>query len=352
MKRLLHVFATFGAGGPQVRATQLIARLGGTALHTIVAMDEDRAAERLLPAGHDVELLLPPPKAPLLTMVSSFARLLRERRPDLVLTYNWGAIEAAWAARRLSLPHVHHEDGFGPGEVKRRFLRRSWLRRYVLSRSPVIVPSSVLHGIARREWKLRTVHHLPNGVDLQRFAPSAPATPLVLGTVGGLRQEKDHATLLRAFARMRHQDCVLRLVGDGPLRGPLRALAEDLGIQPRVQFAGAIADPAPEYRAFSLFVLSSQTEQMPLSMLEAMASGLPVVATDVGDVRDMLPMECRGSLVPANYVEALAQALDALVGDPARRQREGQLNRAHCEQHYELGQCLQRYVEVYERAMR
>lgn len=351
MSHLLHVFATFGAGGPQVRASQLLAALGPRHRHSIVAMDGNRDAAALLPAGIDATLLPRPQPASLFANVRAFAGLLRQQRPDLLLTYNWGAIEAAWAGRKLGLQQVHHEDGFGPDEVTRRLWRRNWLRRHVLARTPVIVPSAVLRDIAERQWHLGTVHHLPNGVDLDRFTPGAPSVPPVIGTVGGLRQEKDQATLLRAFAAMRQRHCELHLLGDGPLRGPLGALADDLGIAARVRFRGAIADPAPEYRRFTLFALSSQTEQMPLSVLEAMASGLPVVATDVGDVRALLPVECRGSIVPPSYPEALAGALDAMLEDPARRQREAALNRAHCERHYELSRCLQRYVEVYERAL-
>jgi glycosyltransferase involved in cell wall biosynthesis len=97
-----------------------------------------------------------------------------------------------------------------------------------------------------------------------------------------------------------------------------------------------------------VFALSSRTEQMPLSMLEAMASALPVASTDVGDVRIMLPEQCRGALVPAGDSRGLAAALDALARDPERRQREGRWNRAHCLEHYELGMCMQRYVDLYE----
>jgi len=225
----------------------------------------------------------------------------------------------------------------------------------------VIVPSEQLLAIARTEWRLgERAQHLPNGVDLARFRPAnAPAAvavptdrarPFTIGTVGGLRGEKDHAALLQALALMRRPARLL-LVGDGPERGGLEARARALGIAERVQFAGSCADPAPHYRAMDLFALSSRTEQMPISLLEAMASGLPVASTDVGDVRVMLPAACRGALVPPGDAAGLGRVLDELAADPQRRAREGAANRRRCEQRYELAACHERYVAVYERVL-
>jgi glycosyltransferase involved in cell wall biosynthesis len=324
-------------------------------------MDGDLAALEALPAGLSVERLPRPAARAFAGSARAFVRLLRARQPDLLLTYNWGAIEAVAAAWWLGLRAiVHHEDGFGPAEQRRRLRRRNWLRRVLLGPVPaVIVPSAQLLAIAHTEWRLGArAQHLPNGVDVARFrpvrepapAPGAGARPFTIGTVGGLRGEKDHAMLLSALAAMRRPARLL-LVGDGPERGGLEARARDLGVAARVQFAGACADPAPHYRAMDLFTLSSRTEQMPISLLEAMASGLPVASTDVGDVRVMLPAACRGALVPPGDAVGLGRVLDELAADPQRRAREGAANRRRCEQHYELGTCHERYVAVYERVL-
>jgi glycosyltransferase involved in cell wall biosynthesis len=360
-RRLLHVFATLGRGGPQLRAVQLIERMGGGFEHAVVAMDGDLSALDALPAGLAVERLPRPAARAFAGSALAFVRLLRARQPDLLLTYNWGAIEAVAAAWWLGIRAiVHHEDGFGPAELRRRHWRRNWLRRLLLGPVPVvIVPSENLLAIARAEWRLGArAQHLPNGVDVARFRP-APAAgavptdrarPFTIGTVGGLRGEKDHGVLLAALALMRRPARLL-LVGDGPERAGLEARARDLGIAERVQFAGSCADPAPHYHAMDLFALSSRTEQMPISLLEAMASGLAVASTDVGDVRVMLPAACRGALVPPGDPAALARALDDLAADPQRRAREGAANRRKCVQRYELGACHERYVAVYERVL-
>jgi glycosyltransferase involved in cell wall biosynthesis len=348
-----------------------------------------------------------------LANVKALQALLAAERPDLVLTYNWGAIEAAWAARRLRLPLVHHEDGFLPDEAQRRHARRSWLRWWVLKGTPVVVPSAVLQRIAVGEWGLRArdVNHLVNGVDLARFVPRAAgglaaasgpgaaaaagspaksatasaaarpaassaaaspaaaspaaaspaaspaaarpaaARPLVVGTVGGLRPEKDHATLLAAFAQC-PDTTRLQIVGGGPLDAPLRSQAHALGITDRVQFVGPVADTAPCYAQFDVFVLSSRTEQLPLVLLEAMACGLPVVATDVGDVRATLPYDAGPCIAPPADADALASSLRLLLGNQGLRASLGQKNRQVVAERFAAGACLQRFVDLYRQTAR
>ncbi|MBL8725165.1 MAG: glycosyltransferase [Planctomycetes bacterium] len=346
----VHVFATFGAGGPQIRAVQLLAALGPGRRHVVVAMDGRTEALAQVPQGLAVRCVPPPPRAGMLATVRALRTLLRAERPALVLTYNWGAIEAVWAARSAGLPLVHHEDGFLPDEAVRRLRRRSWLRRWLLARVPVVVPSAVLRGIATREWHLGNVHHLPNGVDLERFRPAPAPAACLVGTVGGLRPEKDHDTLLRALAELPMARA--ELVGAGPLEGALRSTAAALGLADRVQFAGATHDTAACYQRFGVFVLSSATEQLPLVLLEAMASGLPVVATDVGDVRATLPEGSRRFVVPPRAPQALAKALAELLADPALRATLGAANRAAAEQRFDARTCLSRFLDLYARTAR
>src|SRR5262249_33719656 len=142
-------------------------------------------------------------------------------------------------------------------------------------------------------------------------------------TVAALRAEKNVARLLRAVAAV--PGCRLVIVGDGPERPALAALAAGLGIADRVSFAGHQAETPDFYARFDLFALSSDTEQMPLSVIEAMASGLPVAATDVGDVRQMLTAE-NAPFVTALDDSALAAAIGALAADGALRRRLGAAN--------------------------
>jgi glycosyltransferase involved in cell wall biosynthesis len=356
-RTFVHVFSTFGAGGPQIRAVQLLAHLGPSVRHVIQAMDGCTDAKAQLPVGLDVRFAPPPPRGGFHKTVRAQRVFFAKEQPDLVLTYNWGAIESVNAARHERLPRVHHEDGFGPEETQRRLRRRNWMRWWVLSLSgavPVIVPSQVLQGIALAEWGLGSgnVHHLPNGVDLARFRPASrtPSTEFVVGTVGGLRAEKDQAMLLHAMERLDTGRCVI--VGGGALDGELRALASSLDLSARVHFAGPVTDTSASYAAFDVFALSSRTEQMPMVLLEAMACGLPVVATDVGDVRRILPEEGQAFVVPARDPEAFGNALGILRDDAELRRRLGAANRRVVEARYESRLCLDRFAAIYRGAMR
>jgi glycosyltransferase involved in cell wall biosynthesis len=146
-----------------------------------------------------------------------------------------------------------------------------------------------------------------------------------------LRPEKNIARLVRAFAQVRTTvPCRLAIVGDGPQRAALQSLAEELGLAEAVIFTGHLTKPEQALRSMDVFALSSDTEQMPISLLEAMASGLPVVSTDVGDVRAMLPPEA-APWITALDDAALARALADLLNDPSQRSLLGQANRARAE---------------------
>jgi glycosyltransferase involved in cell wall biosynthesis len=218
-------------------------------------------------------------------------------QPDMLLSYNFGAIE--WAAGNLPacVPQVHVEDGFGPDEALRQLQRRLWGRRLMLGcgHASVVVPSRRLVQHAQAWWiPAQRLRYIPNGVTVEAGATARPVVPagrpLVIGTVAGLRPEKNLARLLRAFALARRQhDVRLLVVGDGVARAALQALAQALGVAADVEFTGYLRDPGSRLRDMDLFALSSDTEQQPISMLEAMALGIPVIATRVGDVPFIVP---------------------------------------------------------------
>lgn len=358
---ILHVFATFSPGGPQVRAAELVNRLGREARHTIVAMDrQTQTRERL--EGVECTLVDPPPPGGFLRTARTMARLIREAAPDLVLTYNWGAIETVLGARLAKMRAlIHHEEGFGPQETDRFLRRRIWIRRALLPAAhAIIVPSHVLERVATEVWKqpASRVKYLPNGVDLERFRPRDDTArrgddDVVIGNVAHFRGEKNQALLIRSFAQCTHRDRArLLLVGDGPTRGDAERLAGELGVADRVRFAGPMPDTAPLYAEMDVFALSSRTEQMPLVVLEAMASGLPIVSTDVGDVRSMVAESQRDAIVPRDDAAALAAVLDAWIDAPERRRAAGADNRRRCEEKFETGTCLQAHLDLYDAARR
>jgi glycosyltransferase involved in cell wall biosynthesis len=336
-KTLLHVFPTFAVGGAQTRFTSIANHLGDEARHVVVSLDGRLDARERLDPGVDVTFADPGGDAD-----ASFGRggefrravrFLRYAGADLLVTSNWGAMDWAAAGRLTRLPHIHTEDGFGPDEQARQLTRRVLARRLILRSSQVVLPSSTLMKIAAREWRLPAMRlvYIPNGIDIGRFAGAAPAElppgeGAVVGTIAVLRPEKNLARLVRAFAKVRaHRPARLVIVGDGPERGPLEALATSLGIAESVLFTGYRTDAERWLAAFDVFALSSDTEQMPLSLLEAMAAGRPAVSTDVGDVRDMLAPENGRFVVPRDDA-ALADAMAALLADTALARATGAAN--------------------------
>lgn len=331
---LLHAFPGFTTGGAQRRFVAIANRWGRDFRHAIVAMDGVTDARHLLDPGLDVTF---PPfairKGDTLATLRTMRRLLRTLRPATLVTSNWGTIEWAIANRLPHVPHLHMEDGFGPEERDRQLPRRVLARRLLLRGARLLVPSRNLERIARAQWRLDPLY-VANGVDLARFAPTRHAPGLaVIGTVAGLRPEKNLARLLRASAiAARSVPHRVLIVGDGPERPALEALARELGLD--AEFTGPIADPAPLYARMDVFALSSDTEQMPLSVLEAMAAGLPVAATAVGDIAAMVAEPNRPFLAE-RAPEPLAAAIGTLLADPALRERVGAANRARAEAAYD-----------------
>ena len=361
---LLHVFSNFVPTGPEIRTVQLIEAFGRGLRHSILSMDGRTSAADRLPSGVDVRILESPPKAGSFATAKRLRRVLTEEEPDLVLTYNWGAFDMLLAARSAGFRRViHHEEGFNEDEAESFKRRRVLARRLVLPGvGRLIVPSERLRSVATDLWKVHPerIRLIPNGIRLDRFARrdghpelrarlGIPADAVVAGSVGSFRAVKNFTRLLDAVAAA-GLEVHLLLVGDGEERPALEARAAAPDLAGRVHFAGYQKDPAPFYRALDLFALSSDSEQMPVCLLEAMASSLPAVATDVGDVRAMLPPGQAPFLVPldgAATASALGACIAGLARSPETRERLGAANRQRVEGSFAFAGMCEAYRDVY-----
>jgi glycosyltransferase involved in cell wall biosynthesis len=362
---LLHVFPGFGVGGAQMRLAQIANRWGARFAHRIVSLDGNLACRERLDPTLDVAFLDPGlVKTDAIGNLRKIRAALASWRPDVLVTSNWGAIEwaiaTAWPGGARPR-HIHTEDGFGPEERDRQLPRRVWTRRLALRRAVVVLPSRTLLSLATDVWRLNPAHlrYIPNGVDVARFAPavSPPAPPWpattgsVIGTVAALRPEKNLSRLLQAFRLV--CDALpaahLVIVGDGPERSALHAEAATLGLASQVTFAGHLTQPEAAYQSFDVFALSSDTEQMPLSVLEAMAAARPVAATAVGDIATMLSAENLPYVTP-RAAAPLAAALLSLLRDPARRTAIGAANHAKAQRDYGQDRMCEAYAALYEGA--
>lgn len=363
--RILHVHSTFDAGGKEVRCARLINAWGKDATHAIVSGDIDkRGAARLLSPAVNVSW----PRFPALQGNPTPGRLLKLAAAmagyDLVCTYNWGAIDAVMAHTLFADVHklpplVHHEDGFNADETAKLKTRRNWYRRIALGRTAaLVVPSRKLERIALEVWKQpRTrVLRIANGIDTRAFSvsPKRDVLPglikrpgeLWLGSLAGLREVKNLGALVRAMAAM-PPAWHLVIAGEGPERDMLVRLAAEIGVEDRVHLPGFVAQPEKLVGLFDLFALSSHSEQFPLSVVEAMAAGLPVVAPRVGDIAEMVASDNGPFLAPAGDEGALVAQLRALADSPAERKRIGQANRDKARAEYDAKGMTQRYRALY-----
>ena len=338
----VHVFASFGVGGVPLRMVRVINHFGPRLRHTIISLDDNLEAAQDFTGNLDVQLMAAGQerRRGLVRTLVANAAALRRLRPDLLITYNWGAIEWAMANRlRPVARHMHFEAGFGKEEADRQLPHRVLFRRWALARcAKVVVPSRVLEDFAHKVWKLpaEQVAYIPNGVDVGRFADPARdgiggfirrPGELVVGTVAPLRREKNIGRLLRVFASL-DPSLKVRLViaGDGAERQTLTRLAGEFGVAERVMFTGRVA-PEAVLGTFDIFALSSDTEQMPNALLEAMAASRAVVAVDVGDVKSILCEDNRHFVAARDDEPAFAAALSRLLRDPAKRIELGRRNR-------------------------
>src|SRR5205085_11032354 len=242
------------------------------------------------------------------------------------------------------------------------FPRRVWTRRLTLRRSIVVVPSQTLYKIARNTWRLPASRllYVPNGVDCDRFtATGDPAVragagipdcdvPLV-GTVARLSPEKNLHRLIDAFAMVLRAErrALLVIIGDGPERDSLAEHVRAKGLESFVIFTGKYPHPERLLPFLSVFALSSDTEQMPLSVLEAMAAGVPIAATDVGDVRELLSDQNHAFVVQRD-ISMLASAIAYLLDNPDRARRIGAANALRARERYDYGKMFEAYHHLFD----
>ena len=370
MLHLLHLHSSFQPGGKELRSAKLINAFGKQVRHTIVSAEPGAlGAATAIRRGIDVTY---PKDFPALNGSPSPARLqvlAQAMKPfDLILTYNWGAMDAAMAHAVFRSFHdlpplVHHEDGFNEDEADGLKTSRNWYRRLALARSSaLVVPSQRLERIALDVWKQPRgrVALIGNGipVDDYRKTPRRNALPRVVkhegeywvGTLAGLRKVKNLPRLVRAFAPL-PEFWQLVILGQGPERDAIRSEASRLGISHRVHLPGFVPDPAKAVGLFDIFALSSDSEQFPISVVEAMAAGLPVASPNVGDVAAMIAPENRELISQAGDEAALSQALQRLASDPDLRARLGAANRARAQAEYDEAAMVEAYRAVYAAAL-
>jgi len=293
---------------------------------------------------------------------------LRELRPDIVHTRNLATLEGQVVAAAAGVAgRVHGEHGWDVGDpdgtsTKNRRLRRlarPFVHRYIaLSRH---IGDYLRHSVGVPAPRIAQIY---NGVDTRRFSPGdrprwvndvfGPGEHWVVGTVGRLQGIKDQTSLLRAFARLRETGgdaadrARLVVVGDGPLMDDLCRERDALGLVDRCWFAGRREDVPELMRGMDLFVLPSLAEGICNTVLEAMACGVPVVATSVGGNPELVADGVTGRLVEPGAPEALSQAMAACLAQPDEARQQGLAARRVVEEHFSMKAMVDAYAGVYD----
>ena len=371
---VLHVIHQLAMGGMENNLVNLINRMDAARFRHAIACVEDFSDFRNRLVKPDVDVVaLHRSRIGVQRLRLELFRLCRRLRPAIVHSRNRSGLDALLPARLAGVRYrVHGEHGWDVEDLHGENWKLILLRRLhapLVNRYITVSRDLERYLIQRVGIAARRVTQIYNGVDTERFSPSAgkPAGLLpaslagtdlvVIGTAGRIQAVKDQATLLRAFAALlsAHPECRARLrlaiVGDGPLLGELRGLAASLGIAEATWMPGAVGNVPDVLRLLDVFVLPSLNEGISNTILEAMASRLPVLATARGGNVELVEDGQNGRLFEPGDVAALARLLGDYVGNPALRLAHADTARRRAVERFSLDAMVTGYQAVYEAAV-
>jgi L-malate glycosyltransferase len=361
--RIVHVVPSFDFGGMEKVVCALIESTANQHQHTVLSLDGSAGAATWIENSNTEFLKLKKTRSRRLFFRSLY-NALRISRADLLMTYNWGATDAIWLGRLAGISNiVHHEHGFSVEESTSLVWRRD-LIRYIVYRlaSKIIVVSHELEEILLNRFRLSEslITRIPNGIDTCLYSPNEDereqmrkslgyqGADVVIGFSGRLDPIKNLDLILDIFQYSNPRDYPFRLlvVGDGPDRTRLEGRCHSAGIASYVKFVGQRTHVCPYLQAMDVFLLTSVREQMPLTVLEAMAVGIPVIATRVGDLPYIIDDGIDGFIRDVDApIESFIQPLRSLLCS-SERKRLGDAARKKVIEQFQLKTMLERYINI------
>lgn len=356
---VLHVVPGLGPGGMELAMGRVIGRLTGNGMrHSVACLKGDAEIAARLPAETDIHCLHSRPNEPQLP--ARLGRLVRRVRPTVIHARNWGAWPDMAVGRLLAwpiVPMIFSFHGFGKAGYMplRRRLASHVLARMMTCLFTVSEQSKQLL-VSHWGWPEGKTGVICNGVDTQRFRPAdelarRDSDRIVIGTVGNLRAVKNQAMLVRACGELAAVglDVELRIAGEGHQRANLLALAAAIGFADRLTLAGRVQDVPGFLRHLDIFVLSSDSEQHPNALNEAMACEVASISTRVGCAPELLGQGEFGDLVDPGDTSGLVAALARSIAEAPRRRELAQKGCRHVRKHYSMERMAAAYRAMYER---
>ena len=359
-RRVLILNATYVVGGAernqQLLALHLHSRFD---LHVCSLYQPGEIGEQIREAGIPFHALYGHSRTDW-RVLPRFLSLLRRIRPEVLLTVDAPyAVLYAVLAKRLKLARKLVIAVHSFGKIKRT-REMAFARRFAAGATDVLIVLTESHRrflLEQEGWQAHEVVVIPNGVDLQRFTPEggnlreqwglSPNTP-AFGVVAGLRPEKNLFRFLRVAQQVLSALVEARafVVGDGELRHDLETSSQQMQCASRIVFTGALHNIPAVWRSLDVAVLTSDTEVLPMTLIEAAACAVPAVSTDVGAVRDVVLDGQTGFVVPVEDEDTLAERILYLLRHPEERRAMGRRAREHAEAHFDLRQMVERYAQV------
>lgn len=369
---IAHVIHHLVVGGLENGLVNLINRIPPDRYrHTIVCM-EDFSDFRFRIERSDVEVYaMRKHENSAASILLRLYKLFRRIKPSIVHSRNLSGLDSALPATLAGVGiRIHGEHGRDVDDLDGGNRKLQWLRRLhtPFVHQYIALSKDLEHYLVDKvQVNRKSVAQIYNGVDTEVFSPSpntraplpdtqfAGESQIVIGTVGRIQPVKDQMTLVEGFITLlnnhpHYRDLVrLAVVGDGPLLDDLRQRVEEAGVDDVTWLAGPRDDVAAMLRGFDVFVLPSLAEGISNTILEAMATGLPIVATDVGGNGELLEAGETGLLVPSANPAAMAEALATYVQNVEMRREHGANGRRRAEQLFSLDRMVRQYISIYDR---
>jgi glycosyltransferase involved in cell wall biosynthesis len=342
---IFHVVPSFGFGGMEKIICSIINNTSEKYNHNILSLDRcDDALEWIKRA--DTNIIHFSKHKNNVVFFREFFKYLKYKDIDLLMTYNWGSTDAIWLGRLSGVKNIiHSEHGFNIDEATYTSLKRRMIRFLVYHMaSRVIVVSRELTDMMKKMYFLNEsrISFIPNGIDTSYYSQDIMQraqtrqeldlrdSDFVIGFSGRLDPIKNFNLMLDIFTKCinNNQNFKLLIVGDGPERKHIESLCLQRNICKHVRLVGQKQHVIPYLRAMDVFLLTSLREQMPLTVLEAMSVGLPVISTNVGEISRMIDSGTDGFIrdaddEPENFADALLVLTDRKkrdrLGESARR---------------------------------